>query len=142
MIALFVVTACGSDGGGGDEGSTVYVYSQSIEVQAEASNQQVTLSNLNAPIEAISVQDNWLKVEAMPYTSGAPVVKLTATDNPNTTERRTKVIVRATSQDRVELTVTQKGKTPAPPEDDTIENLHDVVTDQPAYAPTRPQTDF
>ena len=142
MIALFVVTACGSDGGGGDEGSPAKVYSQSVTMQAEASNQQVTLSNLNAPIEATSVQDSWLTVEVIPYTSGAPVVKLTATANPNTTERRTKVIFRATSQDRVELTVTQKGKTPTPPEDNTIEGLHDVVTDQPAYAPARPQTDF
>jgi hypothetical protein len=37
----------------------------------------------------------------------------------------------------MELTVIQKGQASAPSDHDPIEDAHDVVTDQPAYAPIR-----
>lgn len=57
--------------------------------------------------------------------------------NPSTAERRTKVLITTYSQKRLELTVIQKGQTTAPSDHDPIEDVHDVVTDQPAYAPIR-----
>ena len=73
----------------------------------------------------------------MTYTSGAPVVVFTATSNPNTSERNTKVIIVGTSQDKVSITVTQKGASSTPSDGGTIEDTHNTVTDQPAYAPQR-----
>lgn len=140
MAALLLTAACSGGGGGSDEGSPAKVYSQSVTIPAEGTNQLVTLNNLTAPIEAVSALDSWLTVEAATYTSGAPAVRIKATANPNTTERRTKANVVTTSQEKLELTVVQKGQTPTPPEGNTIEDTHNTVTDQPAYAPARPQS--
>ena len=119
------------------EDNTPGVYSQSVTIPAEVSTQQVALDKLNTSIEEIAVQANWLTIEKMPYSSGNPVVKLSAISNPNTTERRTKVVIVATSQDKVELTVIQKARPSTPSDDSTIDETHDVVTDQPAYVPSR-----
>lgn len=98
---------------------------------------QVSLDKLNDAIETANAMDHWLSVAVVPYTSGAPVVKLSATSNTSTAERRTKVLITTYSQKRLELTVIQKGQTTAPSDHDPIEDAHDVVTDQPAYAPIR-----
>lgn len=141
MLCCFA--ACGGndeeEDNGGGSGSNPKTSSMSATIDAEGSPTQVTVTPLDCPITSATVQDNWLTVEVMTYTSGAPVVKLTATSNPKTSERKTKVIIVGTSQDKVNLTVTQKGAspTPTPSEEETIEQTHNTVTDQPAYARTR-----
>lgn len=140
IAVLCCLSACGGgdgdDDNGGGGGSTS---NMSTTMVAEAASVLVTVDALDCPITSAVAQDSWLTVEVMPYTSGAPMVKLTATSNPNTQERKTKVVIKGTSQDMVRLTVTQKGKT-APSDDEEgtgIEDTHDSVTDQPAYAPAR-----
>ena len=97
----------------------------------------MTLDKLSEAVESFTVKDNWLTVTLTPYTTGAPIVKLNATNNPNTEERKTMVSVVTKSQVRLELTVIQKGKPEEAPEGDTIEDTHNTTTDQPAYAPRR-----
>lgn len=135
MAVLFYITACSSGGDGGD-GSSEFS-SQTITMAADASSQLVTLEKMTTFIASAAASDSWLTVEVMPYTSGTPTVKLTATANTNTTERRTKVIVFSINEERVELTVTQKARTVSPSDDSNVEVTHEVVTDQPAYAPQR-----
>ena len=134
-IALFVCvmaySGCGSDSN--DEAS----FSQSVTIPAETASILVSLDKLNEPVESFKVKDSWLNVTLAPYTSGAPVVKLNATNNPNTTERKTMVSIETKTHVRVELTVIQKGKPEAQPEGNTIEDTHDTETDQPAYVPKR-----
>lgn len=136
MAVLFCMTACSSGGGEGGNGGKESS-SQTVTMAAEASSQLVTLTKMTAPIASAVASDSWLTVEIKPYTSGAPTVKLTVTANPNTTERRTKVIAVSTNEERVELTVTQKAKADSPSEGGTVAETHEEVTDQPAYAPLR-----
>lgn len=134
IISMLLLTGACSGGSDG-EGSTTA--SQSVTIQAEASTMQVSLDKLSDAIETATAVDGWLSVTVVPYTSGSPVVKLNATSNPDTGERRTKVIIITYSQTKMELTVIQKGQASAPSDHDPIEDAHDVVTDQPAYAPIR-----
>jgi hypothetical protein len=142
LVMMCCFTACG--GGGGDDGETGgqgggggNTSSMSATIQADGAATLVTVTPLDCPIQSALAQDNWLSVEVVTYTSGSPVVKLTATSNPNTSERRTKVMIVGTSEAKVALTVTQKGKSATPSDDGTIEDTHETVTDQPAYAPER-----
>ena len=140
MVMLSCLTACGGgdDGNnGGQSGGGGSTSSMSATMTADGSSIQVTVTPLDCPIQSAVAQDNWLGVKVVTYTSGSPVVKLTATSNPNTEERRTKVIIVGTSQDKVALTVIQKGKSSDPSGGNTIEDTHETVTDQPAYAPDR-----
>ena len=139
MLCCFA--ACGGndeeEDNGGGSGSNPKTSSMSATIDAEGSPTQVTVNPLDCPITSTAVQDDWLTVEVMTYTSGAPVVVFTATSHPNTSERNTKVIIVGTSQDKVSITVTQKGASSTPSDGGTIEDTHNTVTDQPAYAPQR-----
>lgn len=146
LVLLCCLAACGGGGGDDDDdgGGGGGTSNMSTTMAAEGASILVTVEALDCPITSAVAQDNWLTVEVMPYTSGAPMVKLTAGSNPNTGERKTRVIITGTSQETVKLTVTQKGKQ-TPPTDDGdeeeegtgIEDTHNSVTDQPAYAPVR-----
>lgn len=137
LAALCSFSACS---GGGDDG-VGNISTQSVTMPAEASIMLVTLDKLGESVGVATPQDSWISVTIMPYTSGAPVVKLSAQANPNTKERKTKVIITTSSQNKMELTVVQKAKSsspsPSPSGENTIEDTHDVVTDQPAYASQR-----
>ncbi|MBR1667932.1 MAG: hypothetical protein IJ693_06605 [Bacteroidaceae bacterium] len=131
--------ACDGDDNGGVEEPKPQTYTQSVTMQAIADDKVVVLEKLNAPIVEMTSYATWLQVEQEPYTSGSPSVRLIVEANPNTSEREARVIVTTYSKDRLDLTVIQdaKGETPSEEEDYTIENTHDAVTDQSAYAPIR-----
>ena len=134
-VALVIcITAYSSCGGSDDDDAS---FSQSVTIPAESTTVLVTLDKLSEAVESFTVKDNWLTVTLTPYSTGAPIVKLNATNNPNTEERKTMVSVVTKSQVRLELTVIQKGKPEEAPEGDTIEDAHNTTTDQPAYAPRR-----
>ena len=135
-IAVMVCITAYSSCGGSDEEDNAS-YSQSVTIPAESTSVLVKLEKLSESVESFTVKDNWLTVTLTPYTSGAPVVKLNATNNHNTEERKTMVVVATKSQVRLELTVIQKGKPAVAPEGNTIEDTHNTETDQPAYAPVR-----
>lgn len=138
MVMLCCLAACGGGGDdGGQGGGGGNTSSMSATIQADGASTVVTVTPLDCPIQSALAQDNWLSVEVVTYTSGSPMVKLTATSNPGTAERRTKVMIVGTSEAKVALTVTQKGKSATPSDDGTIEDTHETVTDQPAYASER-----
>ena len=134
IAVMFCITAYTSCGGSDDDDVS---FSQSVTIPAESTSVLVTLDKLSSAVESFTVKDNWLTVTLTPYTTGAPIVKLNATNNPNTEERKTKVSFVTKSQVRLELTVIQKGKPAVAPEGNTIEDTHNTETDQPAYAPKR-----
>ena len=131
---LLCLMACSGSDNSDDGGKNS---SQTVTMPAEASSLLVTLNERDEPIESATAQDNWMSVDVMPYTSGAPMVKLTAARNPATSELRTRAIIETLSKAKVNLTVIQKGLSSELSEGNSIEDTHDVVTDQPAYAPER-----
>lgn len=134
MVMCFCMVACSDNDGDGDKST---IPSQSVTIPANATNLVVTLEGLDSPIESAIPQDTWLSVNVMPYESGAVTVKISATNNSNADKRITKVAILTTTGKRMELNVTQKGQSSDSSDDSTIEELHDDVTDQPAYAPVR-----
>ena len=126
------IVACSK--GSNDEEGTI---KQNISMAAEASSILVNIDRMNEPIVHVRSGENWLTASAIPYTSGAAMVKLEAKSNPETNERQTIVYVQAESGKKAELKVVQKAKAPSSPEGTTVEDSHDRVTDQPAYTPKR-----
>lgn len=125
VVTISLFTACSDN-----DDSTEPNASQTVTMPSGVSSVQVTLENLNEPIETATSLDHWLSVNILPYTSGAPIVKLSTTNNPNTTDRRTKVNIFTYSQKRVDLEVIQKANSNV---NAPIEDTYDIVTDQPAY---------
>ena len=130
MMTVLLLTACSKNDD--DVEDTLY---QTVTMAADANNTIVTLNKLNEGIESAKAMDEWLTVSIVPYTAGNPMLKLNASVNPNKTERKTKVIVISVSGSRIEITVIQKGQPEKTPEGNTIEDTHDIETDQPAYIP-------
>jgi len=143
VFALFIVlalTACDGDddnkGGGTSldpitpEGKT---YRQSVTLDAQGSEQTVTLSDLKSKIDNVeNGNTDWLTVLQNTYTSGSPSIVVRATERTETTERSGNVTITAVSGDKVILNVTQQGA-----EKTGIDDSHDVPTDKPAYSRQR-----
>ena len=105
----------------------VQTHTQEIVLPPKASEIDVTLTQLRTAISAVGNSASWLTVEAQPYASGSPQVKLRSTDNTGTVERKCNVTITATSGDKVILSVTQQS------EGTGIDDLHGSQTDKPAY---------
>ncbi len=138
FMSVLSMTSCGDDKKETSplnpvetEGKT---YQQSVTLDAEKVDQTVTLTNLKTAIKDIEYDADWLTVIKQTYTSGAPSLRLTATDNvkddETTSARSCTVTVTAISGDKVLLSVTQEGA-----ERKTgIDDSHDMTTDQSAYS--------
>lgn len=126
LVAIMVLTSCGGGEGGTAEPSG-NTYSAELELPARASEQIVTLDKLSSNISNIQSSDSWLTVEQQSYTSGAPKVKMRWTENTTMTARKCIITVTASTNDRLIINITQKGKVV-----DT-DGSHDTKTDQPAY---------
>lgn len=132
VMAVFamVLMACGGDDDKTEdpvvaEGQT---FRQTVMLPATAVDTLVTLTNLSAAISAIDGGEVWLSVTKVAYTSGAPAVRLTATANEGDSPRSCTVTITATSTDKVLLAVSQQQE----PMKTGIDDLHSLVTDQPA----------
>ena len=123
-IALLMLTACPED-----PVVEPKTYTQDVTLPSNGSKKNVTLNQLQASIAAVENSSSWLTVEAQPYTSGSPQVKLRSTDNTAKKERKCSVTITATSGDKVVLSVTQQGGY----EGTEIDDLHGSQTDKPAY---------
>ena len=135
-MAVFLLTACGGGSSDDGDGSTPdgQTNRQSVTLSATNADMVVTLNKLTTEIQTVTGAANWLTVIKESYTSGAPTLRLTATDNvkdgETTGNRSCNVTIIAKSGDKVILTVTQEGS-----ESKTgIDDSHDVMTDQPAYS--------
>lgn len=129
-IALLTLTACPKDSDPVvDLKPDPQTYTQDVTLPSKGSEQVVTLNQLQVSVAAVENSSSWLTVEAQPYTSGSPQVKLRSTDNTAKEERKCSVTVTATSGDKVILSVTQQGGY----EGTGIDDLHGSQTDKPAY---------
>lgn len=105
------------------------IYTHDVTLSSKGSEQVVTLNQLQTPVAAVENSSTWLTVEAQPYTSGSPQVRLCSTDNTANEERKCSVTIAATSGDKVIMSITQqKGY-----EGTGIDDLHGSQTDKPAY---------
>ena len=107
------------------EGQT---YRQTVTLPATQTDTVVTLTDLKSAIDGVEGTETWLTVTKAAYTSGAPSVRLTATANEGDDPRSCTVTITATSTDKVLLAVTQQQEAMKT----GIDDLHDLVTDQPA----------
>ncbi|MBO7120148.1 MAG: BACON domain-containing protein [Bacteroidaceae bacterium] len=123
-MAILMLTACPSD-----PESETQSYTQNIVLPSNASEQEVTLTQLHSSISNVQNPVSWLTVEIQSYSSGSPKFKLRSASNTERTERKCNVIITAYSGDKVTLSVTQQGVA----EGTGIDDLHDSQTDKPAY---------
>ena len=132
-MALLMLTACSKDTVVEPEPNpVVQTNTQEIVMPPKASEQVVTLTQLNTAISTVENSASWLTVEQLPYESGSPQVKLRSTsDNTAKEERKCNVTITATSGDKVIQSVTQQS------EGIGIDDLHGSQTDKPAYSRQR-----
>ncbi len=137
LFAVLALSACGGDDdkvGGtptnpvNNEGKT---YQQSATLDAQGTQQTVTLTNLKSKIDDVQNSSNWLTVLISTYSSGSPKIELRATENTSTQQRSVNVTITAVNGDKVILTVTQQG---AEEQKTGIDDSHDITTDKPAYS--------
>ena len=100
-----------------------------LTMSGNAAEEDFTLDILKKAIKSIDYSATWLSVQQNAYTSGAPSVKITVQANPTADPREATVSIIATNGDQLTLTVTQEGKI-----SDSIEDIHNTETDQPAYS--------
>lgn len=128
--------ACGgSDDKKDDPVISGKTYTKSVTLDAQGTEQTVTLNDLKSKIDDVSNSYQWLTVRIDPYTSGSPSVAVSAEANTGTDARSGNVTITAISGDKVILTVAQN---PAPtPHTYGIDDPHDTESDQSAYSRRR-----
>ena len=123
-IAILMLTACPSD-----SESETQSYTQDITLPSYASEQLVTINQLQSSIATVKNSASWLTAEPQFYSSGSPKVKLRATANTAKAERKCNVTITASSGDKVTLSIIQQGTSDGA----GIDDLHNSQTDKPAY---------
>ena len=125
IVTIFVtIAACGNNDETGE-------YRQSVILPATQTYKTIELISLDAEISRIEGGADWLTVRTNSYQSGNPSIILAVTDNMSEVTRICVLILYTTKGDKLLLTVSQEG---ADPINDSIEDSHDIVTDQPAYS--------
>lgn len=136
-IALLMLTACTNEPEVNPQRNQellhqeAQTYTQNVALPPNATEQVVTLTQLQTSISMVENTVSWLTVESQAYISGSPQVKLRSINNPAKEERKCSVSITATSGDKVILSVTQQGGY----EGTGIDDLHESQTDRPAYCP-------
>lgn len=135
-LTVFTLMACG----GSDNSDESVVdpptpegrfYQQSVTLPSENADTTITLNNLSTSISSINGGADWLTALKQSYSSGAPSVRLKATDNESESERKCSLTITAQNGDQVVLAVIQQGVGQLPT---GIDDSHNVITDQPAYS--------
>lgn len=137
IITCLVLTSC--PGGGSDGGEDVKPvnpgkdYSESFSIPASGCDEVYHLYKLNAKITSSSSTPSWLSISILSYTSGYPSIKITAQPNPDNTERKCNVALKAENNDKLTIAITQAKKE----EQTGIGDVHNTTSGQPAYSPKR-----
>lgn len=130
LVGCFVFAACGSDDpeeiipGTGEAKE----YAETYNIPAEGCDITYTLMDLKSKITTVSAATDWLEISIQDYSTGSPSIKITAKPNDNVSERRYIVTINTVNGDKLTLTLIQAGKQP-----DGIDDIHNNVSDQPAY---------
>ena len=127
-LAMLMLAACSSEPDS-DQVPVAQTYTQNITMPSNASEQLVTLNQVQSSIAIVQHSVSWLTVETQAYSSGSPCVKLRSIDNTSKAERKCNITISVTSGDKVVLVVTQQGSS----EGTDIDDIHNSQTDKPAY---------
>jgi hypothetical protein len=133
VLAILLMVSCGDDAKSENssgnpappEGQT---YQQSVTIDVQGTQQTVYLYDLSSKIDDVENNNSWLQVLIGTYSSGSPIIVISAEENTNTQPRSGNVTITSVSGDRVILTVTQKFVV----QETGIEDLHDIPSDNPA----------
>ena len=104
---------------------------QSLTLSADKQEGTVSLPGLKAAIDNVVESISWLSATPQSYVSGSPVLQLSIAANTSTSSRSGTVTITDTKKNTVTLTVTQQGIKAG------IDDIHNIYTDQPAYAPEK-----
>jgi len=133
-LSLLMGGCGGSDGGDAPEPEPVKPSGKhfvlTCDMEARASEKTVTLTGLTAGVTRHTGAAAWLAVEILPYVSGAPQVKVTASENGQTGSRQQELTFYAAA-DTLVLTVRQAAF-PAGGGTDMDEPF-DTPSDEPAF---------
>ena len=143
LAATLVLTSC--DSGGDPEEEKPQPPTPTVpgkfltmrcDMPAEASEKTVALTGLTTAItkQVQAIETSWLTVTQQPYTSGTPKVNVACTENKENNRRVMDIVFLANNdRDTLMLTVRQDAASASTGGTD-VDNTHDNVTDQPAFA--------
>lgn len=135
LVGCLVFTACGS----GDKDDIVpgvvdiNEYTETYYIPAAGWDVDYTVRKLNFKITTISRAADWLEVSAKTYTSGSPIIKITAQANTSASERKSIVTINSLSGDILTLTLIQAGQNGIA----DVGNIHNETSDETAYSKER-----
>lgn len=139
LVSVLLMGACGNDdeesgienevAGAVNPTTSGKTFRQTISVKPQGEQLTVTLTDLKNQILDVSEESSgsWLNVLISPYKSGSPSIVLNAEINRTPTSRDCDVTITDIVGDKVILTVHQDH------DSFTIEDSHDVKTDEPAF---------
>ena len=133
-VLVLLLVSCGGDGGS-EAPYTPKTFSQEIKISSNAAEQVLTLDKLDAAIESISGTTDWFRAVKDDYWSGSPIVKISVLENLTLADRKCIVKITTTKQDVLVINVTQEAH--AAETNTGVDDSHDNVSNQPAYAPLR-----
>lgn len=134
IISCLMLTSCpGGGSGGGEDVKPVNPgrdYNESYNIPASGCDEVYHLYKLNSKITSSPSTPSWLTISILSYTSGTPSIKITAQPNPDNTERKCNVVLKAENNDRLTIAITQAKK-----EVQTgIGDVHNNTSGNPAYS--------
>lgn len=106
---------------------------QSVSLNADKQDKTVTLNGLSSAIDSAVKESgiSWLTTTPQSYVSGSPSIIISVAANTSTSTRSATVTIKDTKKNTVTLTVNQQGIS------NSINNIHNTNTDQPAYTPRK-----
>lgn len=106
-------------------------YNDTYNIPAEGCDNSYTLSMLKSRITSSDIKSNWLTVTILSYTKGSPRIKIVATENQESSERKQIIVLRTENNDKLTLTFVQAGKEVI---SSGIDDVHNNSSDNPAYS--------
>lgn len=141
LASCILLTGCPSDADdNNDITPSAKEYNETMNIPAKGCDEILSLDKLRAEVTSVSSTPSWLAVAIQPYTSGAPIIKLTVGENLGDERRHTVAIYTSSTGDKLNLTIVQAAKTvPGQSGGDTadIDDLNDKTSNKPAYVPKK-----
>ena len=133
LMGCILLTACPTT----EEKVVERTLNETHNISYQQKEETKELVRLSSEIESLELYSDWISVTALPYTGGAPKVKIFAYTNTGSTPRSATITIRTKeknkNRDVLILTVVQEGFTPPTGVDD----IHNQSSNQPAYSKDR-----
>lgn len=129
LVGCLLFTACG-----GDDIDEMIGYTETYNIPAEGCKTIYTLKKLNARIEGISIEPDWLTVSKLDYLSGSPSILIRAKANTDKNERKWTLNMVTVNGEQIALTLVQAGANGDNPAPSDIDFVYNGTSPNPAYA--------